>query len=74
MASQEREVETYRESDQSQILRIQSLRSEILKPRMTSQQTKKRIPLEKIFFGENLTFRINGRPSKFFAPFGSKNL
>ena len=53
---------------------IRNLISEILKPRMTSQQTKKRIPLERIFFRENLTFRINGRPSEFFAPFGSKNL
>ena len=29
---------------------IRNLRSEILKPRMTSQQTKKRISLERIFF------------------------
>ena len=53
---------------------IRNLRSEILKPRITSQQTKKRIPLERIFFCENLTFKINGRPRRVFAPFGSKNL
>ena len=37
---------------------IRNLRSEILKPRMTSQQTKKRIPLERVIFRENLTLRI----------------
>ena len=31
---------------------IRNLRSEILKPRMTSQQTKKRIPLERIFLSQ----------------------